>query len=90
VRGLLAARAVIPFTEFCHELTYALGSNPERAPRAVNFESTVTEADFQRPLLDAREEQMARQLHSEPDLAVDGLRSSLLARLLNLLSRNSR
>jgi hypothetical protein len=51
---------------------------------AINFESTMTEADFKRPLLDANEERMARELRSEPDLSVDGLRGSLMSQLLTL------
>jgi len=54
----------------------------------MNFETTMTEADFQRPLLDANEEQMMRAMKPEPDLTVDGLTSSLLARLLALFSRD--
>ena len=48
---------------------------------AINFESTMTEADFKRPLLDANEERMARELLKEPDLTVDGL-----ARLADLVA----
>ena len=50
----------------------------------INFESTITEAEFDRPLLDANEEQLAREIQRDTDLAVDGLRRSLLSRLLTL------
>jgi len=50
----------------------------------VNFEATITEADFTRPLLDAAEERLARETRGETDLSVEGLRSSLLSRFLGL------
>lgn len=50
----------------------------------INFESTITEAEFDRPLLDANEEQLAREIQRDTDLAVDGLRRSLLSRLFTL------
>jgi hypothetical protein len=52
---------------------------------AINFESTMTEADFKRPLLDAKEEQLARDLTRDKDFSVDGLGNSVLGQLLNLL-----
>ena len=52
---------------------------------ATNFESTMTEADFKRPLLDAAEERLARELQRDV-LRVDSLNGSLLGRLLNFLS----
>ena len=52
---------------------------------AINFERTMTEADFKRPLLDASEERMARELLREPDLRVDGLAGSLTSWLFGLL-----
>lgn len=51
----------------------------------MNFESTMTEADFKRPLLEPTEERIARELHPEPDLSVDGLGRSLLSWLVNLI-----
>ncbi|HEX6996508.1 MAG TPA: hypothetical protein VF322_00080 [Gammaproteobacteria bacterium] len=54
----------------------------------MNFETTITEADFKRPLLDAGEEQLVRQMQREPDLDVDGLKGSLLARLMLLFMRD--
>lgn len=53
---------------------------------AINFESTMTEADFKRPLLDASEERLARELQRDSDFSVDSLNGSLLGRLLNFLS----
>ena len=57
---------------------------------AINFESTMTEADFKRPLLDAAEERLAREVRGEVDLKVDGLASSLLGSLLLLITGRSR
>lgn len=53
----------------------------------VNFESTMTEADFNRPLLDKNEEMLAREMRSD-DLAVDGLQSTLFSRFIALLIGN--
>jgi hypothetical protein len=53
---------------------------------APKFESTMTEADFKRPLLDATEERLARELQGDGDFRVDSLNGSLLGRLLNFLS----
>ena len=54
---------------------------------AINFETTMTEADFKRPLLDAHEDKLAREARGgEADLHVEGLRGSLLARLLTLFT----
>jgi hypothetical protein len=54
---------------------------------AVNFESTMTEADFKRPLLDPAEDRLARELRGgDADLSVDGLDRSLLGALLKLLT----
>jgi hypothetical protein len=50
----------------------------------INFESTMTEADFTRPLLNSEEERVAREMQRESDFAVDGLKGSLLSRLLTL------
>jgi hypothetical protein len=57
---------------------------------AIEFESTMTEADFKRPLLDATEERLARETRGDVDLAVDGLDSSLFGWLARLLSGNNR
>ena len=46
----------------------------------INFQATMTEADFKRPLLDA----------AEARLAVEGLTDSLLSRLLPLVSGGGR
>jgi hypothetical protein len=52
----------------------------------INFEATLTEADFNRPLLDAAEEKLARDARGDVDLVVEGLADSLLSRLLRLFS----
>jgi hypothetical protein len=52
----------------------------------INFESTLTEADFRRPLLDAAEEKLAREARGDTDLVVEGLADSLLSRLMRLFS----
>ncbi len=53
---------------------------------AKNFENTMTERDFKRPLLDANEERLARELQRDADFRVDSLNGSLLSRLLSLFS----
>jgi hypothetical protein len=50
------------------------------------FESTMTEADFKQPLLDAAEERLVREARGDVDLAVEGLADSLLSRLLRIFS----
>lgn len=50
----------------------------------MDFDDTMTEADFQRPLLDATEERYVAAAVPEPDLAVDGLETSLMSRLFGL------
>lgn len=53
----------------------------------MNFEKTITEADFKRPLLDAHEEKLMRELRGgEADLNVEGLRGSILSSLIALLT----
>ena len=52
----------------------------------IDFKSTMTEADFKRPLLDAAEERLARDARGDVDLAVEGLNHSLLSRLIRLVS----
>jgi hypothetical protein len=52
----------------------------------IDFTSTMTEAEFKRPLLDATEDRVAREARGETDLAVEGLRDSLLSRLVRLVS----
>lgn len=56
----------------------------------MNFESTVTEADFKRPLIEPQELGFMRDTHGEPDLAVDGLSSSLFGWLARLFVRQPR
>ncbi|HEU4617641.1 MAG TPA: hypothetical protein VFV10_06340 [Gammaproteobacteria bacterium] len=53
----------------------------------MEFDETMTEADFSRPLLDSHEEHYVSQ--GEPDLAVDGLEATLVMRLLGLLTGKS-
>jgi len=50
----------------------------------IDFQATMTEADFKRPLLEAAEEQLVREARGDVDLAVPGLADSLLSRLLRL------
>jgi hypothetical protein len=50
----------------------------------IDFKATLTEADFKRPLLDAAEEQFVRDARGDVDLAVPGLRDSLLSRIMRL------
>ncbi|HUO66135.1 MAG TPA: hypothetical protein VMV37_01280 [Gammaproteobacteria bacterium] len=49
-----------------------------------NPDTTSTTAEFKRPLLDPNEERLARELQRDSDLRVDGLRYSLLGRILSL------
>jgi hypothetical protein len=56
----------------------------------VSFEATMTEADFKRPLLDAAEERLVRELNRDADLQVDGLGKSLLGWALNLFAGRAR
>ena len=44
----------------------------------------MTEADFKRPLLDAAEARLAREVRGDVDLSVEGLADSLLSRLMRL------
>jgi hypothetical protein len=52
----------------------------------IDFQATMTEADFKRPLLDATEERLAREARGGVDLAVEGLVDSLFSRLIRLVS----
>jgi hypothetical protein len=56
----------------------------------IDFQATMTEADFKRPLLDAAETRLALEARGEVDLAVEGLRDSLLSRLVRLVSGGGR
>lgn len=51
-----------------------------------DFQATMTEADFKRPLLDAAEERLVLEARGGVDLTVEGLKDSLLSRLVRLLS----
>jgi hypothetical protein len=50
----------------------------------IDFRATLTEADFKRPLLDAAEDRLVREARGDVDLAVEGLRDTLLSRILRL------
>jgi hypothetical protein len=52
----------------------------------IDFQATMTEAEFKRPLLDAAEERLAREARGGIDLSVEGLADSLLSRLIRLVS----
>jgi hypothetical protein len=52
----------------------------------IDFQATMTDADFKRPLLDAAEDRLAREARGDVDLAVEGLNDSLLSRLIRLVS----
>ena len=56
----------------------------------IDFKSTMTEADFPRPLLDAAEERLAREARGDVDLSVEGLADSLLSRLVRVFSGGGR
>lgn len=53
----------------------------------MSFDDTMTEADFKRPILDPSEERLLAALNREPDLDVQGLRASLLTKLVLLFDR---
>jgi len=69
--------------------TLAAGTNSELAMQ-ISFQSTMTEADFKKPLLDPAEDRVAREVRGEVDLKVDGLVDSLLGRILSLFSGRGR
>ena len=49
-------------------------------------DTTITEAEFKRPLLDADEERLALKMQGDSALRVDALRYSVLGRLLRLIT----
>jgi hypothetical protein len=57
---------------------------------ATNFDTTMTEADFKKPLLDATEERLAREARGDVDLNVEGLKDSVLSWLLRAVSGGAR
>jgi len=57
---------------------------------AINFDTTMTEADFKKPLLDATEERLAREARGDVDLNVEGLKDSMLSWLLRVVSGGAR
>jgi hypothetical protein len=52
----------------------------------AKFENTPTESDFLRPLLDPKEDRLARELQGDSKFSVDALRLSWLGRLLRIFS----
>jgi hypothetical protein len=56
----------------------------------IDFTATLTEAEFKRPLLDAAEDRLAREARGDVDLKVEGLRDSLLSKLVRLLTGGGR
>jgi hypothetical protein len=52
----------------------------------IDFQATITEADFKRPLLDAAESRLALEARGDVDLTVEGLVDSLFSRLVRLVS----
>ncbi|HEY9181894.1 MAG TPA: hypothetical protein VIQ99_01765 [Gammaproteobacteria bacterium] len=56
---------------------------------AIQFDSTMTEAEFPRPLLEPAEERLAREVRGDSDLAVEGLTDSLLSKLFRLVAGRS-
>ena len=52
----------------------------------IDFQATMTENDFERPLLDAAEARLALEARGEIDLVVEGLIDSWLSRLVRLVS----
>jgi hypothetical protein len=55
----------------------------------MSFDDTLTDDDFQRALRDSHDELLAGPVDAEPDLRVEGLSNSLLAKLLGLLRGSS-
>jgi hypothetical protein len=51
---------------------------------AVKFEHKRSESEFPRPLLDPKEDRLARELRGDSDFSVDALRLSWFGRLLSL------
>ncbi|HEY5567535.1 MAG TPA: hypothetical protein VIM81_09865 [Gammaproteobacteria bacterium] len=50
----------------------------------MTLDDTHTDLEFQRGFKEANQEWMGQAARREPDLAVDGLHSSLMSRLLSL------
>ena len=49
-------------------------------------DTNTKDAEYKRPLLDPSEERLARELQGDSALRVDGLRYSVLGRLLSLFA----
>ena len=52
----------------------------------IDFTATMTEAEFKRPLLDAAEDRLAREVRGDIDLEVEGLADSLFSKLVRLFT----
>jgi hypothetical protein len=75
------------FTASADDDGYSSGITLAQADCMVaDFKATMTEADFKRPLLDAAEDRLAREIRGDADLSVEGLADSLLSRLIRLVS----
>jgi hypothetical protein len=51
-----------------------------------NFDTNARTGEYKRPLLDASEELLARELQRDADFSVDSLDKSLLARFLSFIA----
>jgi hypothetical protein len=56
----------------------------------THFETTMSEADFKKPLLDASEERLLREARGDVDLKVEGLRDSFFSWFVGLFSGGRR
>jgi hypothetical protein len=54
------------------------------------FDNTYTDAEFKQEILRADNEWMSQHARPEPDLNVDGLKPSLVSRVLGLFGRSGR
>jgi hypothetical protein len=72
---------VIPVTDAAAATQYSSAARSHYRC-AMNFDETYSDSDFQRALTDQHAEWLADAHRPEPDLNVDGLRRSLLSRLL--------
>ena len=50
----------------------------------MSFEDTYTDSEFQKDITEADSEWMSGLARAEPDLEVEGLRNSLVSRVLGL------
>lgn len=54
----------------------------------MSFDDTLTDDDFQRALRESQDDALAGPTDSDPDLRVEGLSNSLLAKLFGLFWRS--